>query len=687
MIPSPYNFVPLSKKIFFPQWAELASMDVPFSDGISGTINIRVKACTPIYIRNTQNKSEDEADIDFYRVTDGGKYAIPGTSFKGMLRNVVEIITFSKIAGSRGKSSRVSEHRYAVRDLQNRDVYTSKMTETIAQNAYKSKSHAGWLSEDDEGNWAITPCDFARVEQEELEEHFGMGDKAIGRRMSSAKKYDRIKPYTKVKFSHDQEREHKHHRVNLVYKKVTKLSGGDKDGIVVLTGQPNDRGASGRKHMEFIFFDEMREHIAVPKDIKEDFIFIHSELGENRKPNEEWGFWSKKLKEGARVPVFFLWDKTEGDIKSMGLALMFRLPYEFTVLDAVEHTSADHTDSSRLDMGETMFGRVEDKSALRGRVNVETLLAEGEPQTMEPVRTVLGMPRPTYYPNYVKQRAGSNDPEKTGRYKTLMDADCEISGWKRYLARKDSFDVKNVPDAPSANVQTVFSPLPAGTQFSGKIHLHNVKPEELGALVWALTWGGNAKLLHSIGMGKPYGFGSVSVSITGSELSWCNPSLSEPVDLEACKAVFLQLMESNIGRQLVDTDEIKALTAMANPELEWEQLQPTFYPVLRGGKSFVDHKNAKEILTFKYKLPEKKRPQQPVQEVKPLVKLKGADKLVDELSRAKVLNFKDVKALIKSCGITPDTAAPEDKVRIHEQLQKQLKNADNQLRKLISEWS
>ncbi len=47
-IPSPYNFVPLSEHVFFPDWAEKVSMDVPFSDGISGALKVRVTARTSI---------------------------------------------------------------------------------------------------------------------------------------------------------------------------------------------------------------------------------------------------------------------------------------------------------------------------------------------------------------------------------------------------------------------------------------------------------------------------------------------------------------------------------------------------------------------------------------------------------------------------------------------------------------
>ncbi len=52
MIRSPYNFVPVSDKVFFPDWADQISHDIPFSDGISGKITLEIEAQTPIFVRN-----------------------------------------------------------------------------------------------------------------------------------------------------------------------------------------------------------------------------------------------------------------------------------------------------------------------------------------------------------------------------------------------------------------------------------------------------------------------------------------------------------------------------------------------------------------------------------------------------------------------------------------------------------
>ena len=40
-----------------------------------------------------------------------------------------------------------------------------------------------------------------------------------------------------------------------------------------------------------------------------------------------------------------------------------------------------------------------------------------------------------------------------------------------------------------------------------------MRPVELGALFWALTWGDSDQHFHSLGMGKPYGLGRVKIEI------------------------------------------------------------------------------------------------------------------------------------------------------------------------------
>jgi hypothetical protein len=53
--------------------------------------------------------------------------------------------------------------------------------------------------------------------------------------------------------------------------------------------------------------------------------------------------------------------------------------------------------------------------------------------------------------------------------------------------------------------------------FQGKMRYHNLKKEELGALLSALTFHGTKETFHNIGMAKALGYGKIKISIDGSE--------------------------------------------------------------------------------------------------------------------------------------------------------------------------
>ena len=62
-IKAPFNFVPLNEKVFFPDWADQISHDIPFSDGESGEIELELEAQTPIFVRNGHTKSKPTQNI------------------------------------------------------------------------------------------------------------------------------------------------------------------------------------------------------------------------------------------------------------------------------------------------------------------------------------------------------------------------------------------------------------------------------------------------------------------------------------------------------------------------------------------------------------------------------------------------------------------------------------------------
>ena len=99
-IKAPFNFVPLSDKVFFPDWADEISQDIPFEDGLSGTLELKITAQTPIFVRNGHTKEDADAKNEQYTSfskTSDNRYFIPATSIKGCIRNVMEIMSFGKM--------------------------------------------------------------------------------------------------------------------------------------------------------------------------------------------------------------------------------------------------------------------------------------------------------------------------------------------------------------------------------------------------------------------------------------------------------------------------------------------------------------------------------------------------------------------------------------------------------------
>ena len=140
MIRSPYNFIPLEKEVFIPDWIDQISHDIPFSDGVSGKITLEMEAQTPVFVRNGQ--VGDTVDNSFSRTNDN-RYFIPGTSIKGTIRNVLEII-------SHGKMRTNKNQLFAQREWGNSQLYNLKSKQTNFK--------CGWLKWDKENGYYIVDC-------------------------------------------------------------------------------------------------------------------------------------------------------------------------------------------------------------------------------------------------------------------------------------------------------------------------------------------------------------------------------------------------------------------------------------------------------------------------------------------------------------------------------------------------
>jgi len=550
MITAPFNFVPLNEKVFFPPWADDVSHDVPFEDGESGSIDITINAKSPIFIRDSVNEEQ------FCNHND--HYYIPGSSVKGMVRNVLEIMSFSKL-----DKHTYDDNTYAVRDLSSAQNFYMKQMNLIDE----PFTQCGWLKIVD-GEYIIEDCGTpGRINHTQI-------DYALNIEFS--------KHFKSNKFdAKDNDQKTSQYKYNLVNNKIHTITVGDmyrseanakydkrefykfeKNGknkaFLILTGQPTARQNTGKmgdgKGFEFLFFDSTKE-IKLEQNVIENFKFAYFDKRTTEpKESPDWRYWKEKLYSGEKVPVFF--QKSGNKVLHFGLSYLYKLPYKHSTKDGVQKVHFEQ----KADLSQTIFGYInkDEKSALKGRVQFSHFKAINQVQEL-PTRTeILGTPRASYYPMYVRQH--STD------FVTFMDGDFSIAGRKRYPIHNGTSVIKT-ENTGNENVGTTFTPLKDGVVFEGKLRYHNLKRCEIGAILSALTFHNTPNTYHNIGMAKSLGYGKVDIKLNG--IDDITPYLKE-----------FETYITNDIEEWKDSVQIKELLAMSteqnnsgNSKLEYMKLE------------------------------------------------------------------------------------------------------------------
>jgi len=546
MITAPYNFVPLNDKIFYPPWASEGTLknihDVPFEDGESGTIELEITAKSPIFIKDSKNPSEF---CHFINENGGKEYYIPATSLKGMIRNVLEIMSFSSM-------NFVDDKKYSMRDLNNSD-YKNNVIKDIK---------CGWLYK--EGNeFKIRECDgIYRIKYQNIGSKFGKEDYRDN--FLEGKFDDKNDPlknacakYNLVNF----ENVDKIYNFSRVGNKNGRIivcfdDKGSMQGKVVLTGHPSARvdnkDKPSGKNYDFVFVEKKdAKTFNVSKNTFEVFKFAYFD-GRKKQPIEsaDWAFWKEKLKNGKEVPVFFHVNGNE--VSNFGLSYLYKFPFSKTVKEVLEHTQVRE---NRPDLAELIFGFSRKingiQESLKGRIFISHAKTANNIKVGKETKLVLGSPKASYYPIYLRQNGD--------KYITYDNKNAELSGYKRYAVHKNT--AKSNADDKTKNVETPITPLEAGAKFKFKIVLHNMLPIEIGALLSAITFHQNHSCYHSIGMAKPFGYGKIKLSILKFE------------DFKKDIKAYLQDFESAINGSIFngevkwhESEQIKNLFSMSSEQ-------------------------------------------------------------------------------------------------------------------------
>jgi CRISPR-associated protein (TIGR03986 family) len=327
-----------------------------------------------------------------------------------------------------------------------------------------------------------------------------------------------------------------------------------------------------------------------------------------------------------KIPVFYVGNRTTQpetgtDAFAFGLTRYFKVPHRWSYDEVLAQSGVSVPrgayKGAELDMVEALFGFVrepgdEDRTlppsslALRGRIAFSAaLMAAEKGEVGQSIATVMVAPKASFAPFYLA-------PDAKGYRDYSAPTPPRIAGRKRYpprhpgaepagalpaIAARLQRQIDNVtevqrgrPPDPKMVTRLCFL-LPAtdsGLRFESEVRLHNVTKEELGLVLWALTFGGaaGAACRHMLGRAKPFGAGQVRAEVTGVGVRWNARTPPDGFGRGAAKDIaaflrpFIEAFEAAVRDALPDAKAreswqaaIRALRNTADPAkgAQWER--------------------------------------------------------------------------------------------------------------------
>jgi CRISPR-associated protein (TIGR03986 family) len=629
---APYNFVPLPEAVIkvvdgaqkLPNHNTYANTGYPHT----GYFEVTLTTKSPLYIRCSftlsdflrQERGEDKDGLfrsqvkntpDFFYTRDPDQPVIPGSSLRGMLRNLLEIVSYGKIEW-------ITEKRLFFRTVDDTAVgryYRGRMT---------GKVEAGFLQRKSDG-YVIKVTQMVRVPRNKVGGNLYEGQAPNKLPRWNEQPHQWLPVWVQLS-----------KKGPLVEQMHYAATPGWHEGRLIITGDIPGK----KKEFVFLLPSQNAEEIAVPAEMLERFhddqltqwqerAFPKNQPGNNCRERD--GMLRQNLP-GEGDPVFFL--RENGQLTFFGRAQMFRLPYKKTprgLVLAELRTAAD------IDYADALFGYTKPKKkhlgdtdgvdaqqgekarAYASRVFVmDGKLVEGQTDLWFPgdpifVPRILATPKPTAFQHYLTQQE-PNDKNKLDHYDSPPFHETTIRGHKRYWHQGlggneiSLGEIRTRIEEHQAQLQTIlaterqtgkpdtqhtqFKPLKPNVEFRFRVYFENLSDAELGALCWTLHPLGDPTktYCHNLGMGKPLGMGAVQLDATlhltdrvtryGSLFDgddWrtgaagTGEHLSNRVVLERCTQIFEQyfLDELKPNKPCTHLSDLKRIGILLKM-LEWE---------------------------------------------------------------------------------------------------------------------
>lgn len=537
---APYNFVPLPEEVYYAYSSkeEIPKHDIYDQDLYTGFIDLEILNETYLYTRCAYSPSLEEERVyrcpekqQFFHYKNKIQPVIPGSSIRGMLRSLSEILGYCKIS-----QEQVLDEHLIYRDV----AGMTSLAEGYRRTMQDIK--AGYLYSDKGLHWIqpakeINGMTFGKIKPKDL--------KGIQANEQGVPVWF----IPKAKITDIKERED------------NKRPGQEwKAGILIKSGEFQNNKKC------YVIFDQNNDankKIHIPDKLWRLF---------DQDKNVKRGMACRKIDENGG-PVFYLLDSNKkSEDNPMGLLFfgptkMFRIPYEHRTIDFVPKSLRME---NGIDLAEAIFGstqfrtriRVSDATFIKQIENKSPFINNSNQGRVVP--KVLSSPKPTSFQNYLVQPINPKNYPDYADYKLLLSyhhpyvegetkklilpkkgeqksekinvQGTVIRGYKLYwnkniskssikespnLVELDDKGIyrfrsnvnKDFKDATKPENQpqnTVISPIIPKCIFKSKIYFENLTDIELGLILTALQLKDNNSR-HRLGMGKPYGMGRVKI--------------------------------------------------------------------------------------------------------------------------------------------------------------------------------
>ena len=525
---APYNFVTLPTKPLASEIRRVNVEDFKAHVGrcgkISGEIFLEIKTLTPIFLGGNSDTKESFSPVG------KDKFIIPGSSLRGMFKNIFKIVTCGTFRGrtdSQKKGEDFNDEHIYFRCLMTSGG-SPKWTKDLCQ-TYKSRmegdkgknARQGFLIQTFDNEFFIAPL-----------------LPNLNRKNDFIMMKDFQSDYRPVKF-----------RDSCVYldlgKKIAYILTGNqwankpdklidrksyeefKESLKGFTDEERAKkikdAGHGKQIIRFVRFDYVdlcREHWReIPDDVLTSYEHDRNRRGVNLLDKNNKGllqrtqlkkFLGDSLPDEIKtlIPCHYL--EESGQVTAFGHGQCFRIPYRKTIGDAV---SANLKKIEMVDFADAVFGR---EKFWASRVFFEDAIRILNKGTLdEAAAHPLMQPNPTSYQLYLRQDG-----------KTLIHWDSpnvRMRGYKFYwhnesdIWRANDHELEEDEKRRRKNQEPLtktLKPLQEGTKFISKIRFRNLSAVELGALLMIFNLDGAKSPAYKIGMGKSLGLGSIQIKST-----------------------------------------------------------------------------------------------------------------------------------------------------------------------------